>query len=109
LCKSNKNTTILLNYLLKNTTATTPAQNYLCQMLLISKEKHFRTKALPKDAKEWSRHNNYTYQTIEDLIIATMSVAQAGINRSASDKKEVFYHRSLWRLMAFMGGYEPVL
>jgi hypothetical protein len=36
-----------------------------------------------------------------------MSVAQAGINRSASDKKEVFYHRSLWRLMAFMGGYEP--
>ena len=52
-----------------------------------------------------TRHHIYTYQTIEHLIIATM--AQAGIDGIASDKKEVVYHRTLCRLMAFMGGYEP--
>jgi hypothetical protein len=36
-----------------------------------------------------------------------MAEAQTGVAASAFDKKEVSYRRSLCRVMAFVGGYEP--
>jgi hypothetical protein len=68
-----------------------------------SREQRF---AHPKFTKMDSTQQSSTptkTKTVEYHIIATMSMAQAGIDGSASDKKEVLCHRSICRLMALMG------